>query len=140
MDSSMDIKVTCSECGENLPSEWAHSTVEEKCPKCGSINKLIGLSITESVDFDLHENVKGKLKDRNFNSKKNPRYEFFEGDDLRKNDGKWMKKSRVIDKDNDKYKEVVTDPNSGEVIHENEESLSDHFGHGSAKFKGDNNT
>ncbi|GGC77821.1 hypothetical protein GCM10011382_04710 [Vreelandella lutescens] len=79
------------------------------------------------------------MKDKNFNSKKNPRYEFFEGDDLRKSDGKWMQKSRVIDKSKDKYVEKVIDPETGEVVHLCKEPLSKHFGHGSAKFKTDEN-
>ena len=63
------------------------------------------------------------------------RKDIFAGDDLRKSDNKWMKKERVIDKDNDHYREIVTDPETGEVIHECEEKLSDHFGHGSDKPK-----
>jgi|TARA_B110001450_G_C17324859_1_gene360958 hypothetical protein len=35
----------------------------------------------------------------------------------------------------DEYKEKVTDRETGEVIHHSEEPLSDHFGHGSAKFR-----
>lgn len=82
----------------------------------------------------MNECLVGKVKDKNFSSKKNPRYTFIEGDDLRKRDGKWMKKSRVIDKTTDKYLERVTDPETGEVVHSCEEALSVHFGHGSDKF------
>ena len=46
-----------------------------------------------------------------------------------------MKKSRVIDKYKNEYKEKVTDPDTGEVVHHNEEPLSEHYGHGYAKFK-----
>ena len=129
----------CSDCAESLPSEWAHSSELNKCPKCGSIDQTIEMGITEEVGMELHDNVKGKVKDNNFNSKRNPRYEFVEGDDLRKRDEKWMKKTRILDKYNDKYIEKVTNPETGEVIHENVEPLSEHFGHGSAKFKDDKN-
>jgi len=46
-----------------------------------------------------------------------------------------MKKNRVIDKNNDKYFEQVIDPETGETVHHCEEPLSEHFGHGTAKFK-----
>ena len=48
-----------------------------------------------------------------------------------------MQKERVIDRDKDQYKETVIDPQTGQVIHQNKEPLSEHFGHGSAKFKND---
>jgi hypothetical protein len=67
--------------------------------------------------------------------KKNPRLDQFAGADLRKSDGCWMQKERIIDRDRDYYKEVVIDPNDGAVVHKNEEPLSEHFGRGSAKPK-----
>lgn len=42
---------------------------------------------------------------------------------------------RLIDRGNDRYIEVVTDFESGEVIHRTDEPLSEHRGHGSAKKK-----
>lgn len=46
-----------------------------------------------------------------------------------------MKKERLIDRDNDLYKEIVIDPVTGDVVHKCEEPLSKHFGHGSDKTK-----
>lgn len=131
----MDISVNCSDCGERLPSQWAHEVADLPCPACGSIRKNIHMEIIEDVGVSVHDGMKAKLKDPNQPSKKNPRVEVFAGSDLRKSDGRWMNKERVIDKDRDYYKETVSDPETGEVIHHTEEPLSDHFGHGSAKFK-----
>jgi len=44
-----------------------------------------------------------------------------------------MLKERIIDHANDRYKETVTDPESSEVVHAQEEPLSEHRGHGSDK-------
>jgi hypothetical protein len=49
--------------------------------------------------------------------------------------GKLVLHERVIDRDNDRYFERVTDYETGEVIHLREEPLSEHRGHGSAKKK-----
>jgi hypothetical protein len=49
--------------------------------------------------------------------------------------GKIVHKYRLIDRDNDKYAEKVSDYQSGEIIHQCEEPLTEHFGHGSAKHK-----
>lgn len=48
---------------------------------------------------------------------------------------KIVKKQRFIDHEADIYSETVTDIESGETIHECEEPLSCHKGHGSAKKK-----
>jgi hypothetical protein len=93
------------------------------------------MKIIEDVDVSVHDSVKVKAKDPSLPSKQNPRVEVFAGSDLRKSDGRWMNKERVIDKDRDYYKETVSDPETGKVVHHSEEPLSSHFGHGSAKFK-----
>ena len=43
--------------------------------------------------------------------------------------------SRSMDKENDQYVEIVKDCKTGKVLHECQEKLSEHRGHGSAKFK-----
>ncbi|MEW6313646.1 MAG: hypothetical protein AB1513_06310 [Pseudomonadota bacterium] len=48
---------------------------------------------------------------------------------------KVVHRTRLIDRDNDHYFERVTDHETGEVIHENKEKLSEHQGHGSARPK-----
>ncbi len=57
------------------------------------------------------------------------------GDDFHRETAKWMNLSRVYDREHDLYKEIVTDPITGEVVHECIEPLSEHTGHGSAKHK-----
>lgn len=137
MDDQMTTTVNCAECGVALPAEHASQSSDSPCPECGSVKKNIHLEFAENVGLEIHDSLRGKLKDPSLPSKKNPRVDFFSGDDLRKSDGKWMQKERVLDRDNDHYKEVVVDPETGEVIHHNEVPLSEHFGHGSAKFKKD---
>lgn len=44
-----------------------------------------------------------------------------------------MDKLRRIDRENDRYDEVVADPETGDIIHETHEPLSQHRGHGSAR-------
>ncbi len=46
-----------------------------------------------------------------------------------------MNLERIIDRDNNMYHEVVTNPVTGEVIYECKESLSKHVGHGTARHK-----
>jgi hypothetical protein len=46
---------------------------------------------------------------------------------------KLVHREQIIDRENDLYFEQVTDYESGEVIHEIEEPLSQHLGHGTDK-------
>ena len=48
---------------------------------------------------------------------------------------KWVYKEWIINRRGDHYREVITDPETGEVIHHCDEPLSEHRGHGSAKSK-----
>lgn len=57
------------------------------------------------------------------------------GDDLHKKDGKWMHREIAIDREKNHYKEKVTNPKTGSVVHACEEPLSQHVDHGSAKKK-----
>ena len=55
------------------------------------------------------------------------------GDSFSTRFGRWMRRSRVLDRENNRYTESVVDPKTGETIHHCNEPLSDHQGHGSAK-------
>ena len=65
--------------------------------------------------------------------KKKPSLEGIVGDDLHHDSGKWMYKERVVDREKNKYKEIITDPETGKIVRKCEEPLDKHIGHGSAK-------
>ena len=66
-------------------------------------------------------------------TKERPFYEAKSGAELHRKSGKWMNREMVVDRETDRYLEVVTDPETGEVVHRCEEPLSEHRGHGDAK-------
>lgn len=124
--------IMCKKCGTELDDSY-NKKMNEPCPKCGSTKQDI--TIIENDRLEMHDYIRGKIKDPNLPSREKTRQDFFQGDDRRKKDGKWMTKERSIDKDNDIYKETVVDPETGKIIHSCEEPLSKHRGHGSAKKK-----
>lgn len=117
----------CANCQSKLSNQ------SDACPRCGSTDQIQHLQINEEWGLELHDCLDAKLKDPALKSKDKLRVHVKAGDDLRKSDGKWMKKERLIDRDNDKYKESVIDPSTGEVVHYCEELLSQHIEHGTAK-------
>ncbi|MBN9492557.1 PepSY domain-containing protein [bacterium] len=55
------------------------------------------------------------------------------GDDWSHRLRRFVQRIRILDRDNNRYVEKVVDPETGEVLRDVEEPLSDHRGHGSAK-------
>ena len=49
---------------------------------------------------------------------KKPVYECVSGDDLHRVSGQWNKLTREIDRENNRYSELIVNPETGEVIRE----------------------
>ncbi len=44
--------------------------------------------------------------------------EIISGDEIYNAESRWVLKERIIDRENDNYSELVTDPDTGTIIHE----------------------
>ena len=125
-----EFSVQCGGCNALL-DETTQQSDRQPCPRCGSNLRHINVSVSSEVQ--TKEQVGSKVKDPTMPGKKKIKIEKIVGDDLHRKSGKWYKKMRVIDRENDRYVEEVVDPVTGDVIHRCEEPLSEHYGHGSAK-------
>ena len=121
------MKMICN-CGK-LVGESENIPLEERkpCSSCGSRNRQFFREILVTGEGHVSLGMKasdtsGKIFLKSFN-----------GWDLFRKIGKWMKKEQVFDHRNDLYREIVTDPETGDIIHHCEERLSDHLGHGDDK-------
>jgi len=121
--------VVCNNCKAqfedepNVPSE-----ARKSCPSCGSTSRLFFRPLEGEITPRSKLIYKGRR-----GGKGKPFIFGTIGADLFRKIQKWIHLERVIDRENDYYKEVVRDPSTGEVIHHCEEPLSKHQGHGSAK-------
>ena len=122
--------VQCGNCGRDL-DETPSEPNRTACPNCNSFRRAITISVVDEIQ--IKEQIGMKVKDPTSTTRGKITIEQLCGDDLHRKSGKWYKKVRVIDRENNRYLETVTDPETGEVIHHCEEPLSDHFGHGTAK-------
>lgn len=123
--------VSCGNCGLTL-QEDPNDPVDEcvPCPRCGSTYRTFHVSIHDTISFKEKLSMKGRHAKGG-----KPFIEQVHGADLHRKSGKWMNLKRIIDRENDHYHEVVTDPETGEVIHECKEPLTEHKGHGTTKSK-----
>jgi hypothetical protein len=84
---------------------------------------------TDNVALSVYQKTHVKRR----GSTGSPYREETSGDDLWRKTGQWMHLTRTIDRATNLYSEQVVDPRTGEVVHQCEEPLSAHSGHGSAK-------
>jgi hypothetical protein len=117
-------EMTTTNCGKcNTPPE-----ARKPCPHCGSTSRAFSVTLESKVEF--HSSLSYKAKR---GGKGKPFIEGIRGESLFRKLKRWMRLERVIDREHDHYKEVVTDPETGEEIHRCEEPLSQHTGHGDDK-------
>jgi hypothetical protein len=123
------IAIFCRDCKAQL-EENPHSPTTERhpCPRCGSLAQLVDMHMSSEV----HVRTQIKTKARRGGRGK-PFFEETMGADLFRKTGRWMRLHRIIDRAKDRYHERVTDPSTGEVVHECDERLSSHTGHCSGK-------
>ena len=120
----------CAKCGNAVESDYDVVQDRQPCQNCGSIIRKYKVTISEDINMRDGYGIKGKRP-----GKRKPFIEEVSTPDYSYSKEKNVHKHRIIDRDNDKYFEKITDYQSKEIIHYCEEPLSQHFGHGSAKFK-----
>lgn len=126
--------VVCGDCGASLAGEDAsNGDASGTCRACGSDRQLVRLIFNDVVTRP-RDWIQGKVRDGSRRSKEKIRKEFFYGSQERKSVGDFIYKEREIDRDADRYRELVREED-GKVIREVDHPLSSHTGHGSDKFK-----
>ena len=123
----------CLNCKLRLPGEWLTEASTSPCPACGSVTRDIRVSIAEHFPVMPTMGLRAQLRDPSLPHKKKLRHDQFLGIEARHDTGGLVHKTRVIDKHQNFYKEKVVDLESGEILVDKEEKLSQHQGHGSAK-------
>lgn len=120
----------CTDCGAAIDIVADNLQSRTQCNVCGSTRRTYTVDITEKITA-----IDGyALKAKRIGQKKS----YIEDrslPDYSRSREKHVRLERIIDRDNDRYFEKVTDYQTGEIIHHCEEPLSQHQGHGSAKYK-----
>lgn len=122
-------RTECSECGVEIDPTKDTETFRVPCPACGGQKRTMHGSVSEALSARDGIGVKAKRP-----NEKRPYIEDRSMPSYSYSREKLVHREMVIDRDNDNYYEKVTDYETGEIIHENQESLSAHQNHGSAKI------
>jgi hypothetical protein len=125
---------SCANCKNELPDDLPGQT-RAPCPNCGSIARTYLDSLTDGIA--AHDGHRAKAKRPSLPSAKKLRFDTYSGVEHSHKFGKLVRVHRTIDKDNDRYMEKVIDMQTGEILHECDEPLSQHTNHGTAKPRGE---
>ncbi len=120
----------CLGCRQLL-EEAVNGGDHQPCPSCGDLGREIAVVHTEGLE--IHDGYSLRKEDPSRSRKKRVRMESFSKLEVFHREGRLVRKERLIDRDADRYREMVVDPVTGEVIHHTDEPLSNHRGHGSAR-------
>ena len=110
---------------ENL---WKKASMTDEKDNSGNINVCPPTGTLKVTTF----NAGIQQRQRNPN-KANFGIEKKFGQDWSESLGRFVDYERIIDRQNDRYYERIVDPETGEVLREIDEPLSEHIGRGSAK-------
>ena len=148
--------VWCSKCGHEFPhqpGEPASSDSHGKpCPRCGHTLKTYGVvhnatakgtaSMSKTVGKNLSATAKGRAgvraKARSGEAGKpggKPWLTTMSEPSWSRDRQKWLHREKTENRQDNRYTEVVKDPDTGEIVYEVDEPLTDHRGHGSARQK-----
>src|SRR5215831_19935015 len=113
----------CQNCTHVFEINIPEST-RRPCPQCSFTTRAISADVTLDTKSALYLGLKHKR------GAGKPIFESLHRPEPWRRAGKQVERLRIIDKENNHYKEVVTDPATGEIVHLCEEPLSLHTGHG----------
>ena len=118
----------CDNCGATIVAD--RGSPKEPCPGCGSMIRIYHETLRDSLMFLEHTRIRGRHAGGG-----RPFFDDRSGASYYKKDGVWHHLTRQIDRENDRYVEIIKILATGEVIKHVDERLSDHIGHGSDKPK-----
>ncbi len=127
--------VACGHCEKILDESSAIPEDQRApCPDCRSISRKVHKGIADSLT--VRDGIRGKARSGEagkpggkpwLTTMSEPSWSY--------SAEKWVHREKTENRREDRYTEVVKDPDTGEIIHEVDEPLSEHRGHGSAKKK-----
>lgn len=119
------LSISCGDCYAPIPQpRWYQSKRRKPCKICGSTKRAYGKGLDAKVP------IYSKLTFKARHPGRRPFAEGFVGDSLHRLTGVWSRVERIFWRDDDWYREHISDRKSGRVIRHVEHRLSEHKGHG----------
>ncbi len=124
--------VWCSNCGYEFSSE----PQGESCPKRGHPHRTRGIVLSTTAKGRAGIRAKARSGEAGKPGGK-PWLKTMSEPSWSHDRQKWLHREKTENRRDNRYTEVVKDPDTGEIVHEVDEPLTDHRGHESAQRKQD---
>ena len=122
--------VLCGQCETAVA--YAEREPRIPCAVCGSTARKFGVIVAETIQ--ARSSLAMKAKHDAATGKHKWYLEQFEGWSLHRDSGQYRKVSQIVDRENDRYRKLVTDED-GRVVRDVDEALTAHRGRGDAKHE-----
>ena len=130
----MATTVVCTDCSTEISTANDTNSYRTPCNQCG------GQKRTNQALLDCSQDVRAGLRLVGYVRSKTKWFlKLMSEPSFTRSLGQWSHRSKIENKRADEYVELVTNPETGEVLYECREPLSQHRGHGSAKKSNDSN-
>ena len=110
----------CSVCG--IPILEPTVVPRVPCPKCGATARTTRVSLAAECRAEAHLKVHSKHREGGTKVVR----EVTSGDDYHRKSGRWTYMYRLIDRAHNWYEERFLDRESGKIIHQRAEPLTEH--------------
>ena len=109
--------IYCGRCKTELDENFDSGVHRTPCPKCGSTSRTFVEQLSVSAKMSVGMRVKHRR------GPGEPIWESRNEPSFSKKSGKMSRREMTIDRESDLYEELVTDPETGKIIHQCKEPL-----------------
>jgi hypothetical protein len=113
---------TCSGCGAPIDGVDGPDGEHATCSRCGDRRRTAHYSVVLSAKAEVYLKVRHKSPGH----MRKPHREVIQGDEFFRRTGRWSTIYRLFDRVNDWYEEVIWDRETGAIIYQKAEPLSEH--------------
>ncbi len=108
--------VACGQCGEALDEPTnLDPTQRQPCPACGAKSRKRSVTLAGEMPSP-HSSLKARGRHADANGRRKWFIETFTGADWSHALQRFVRKIRILDRDNNRYVEKVVDPETGEIL------------------------
>ena len=124
----MEFKVDCPDCGNGYCVHDGRQSGYARCPNCDSTTRhFIGV-VEEQIEITCVLDSRRQVRDPNLSKTQAKRrgVDIKSGYDWWRNGGKFVYRYQEVNHETGRYRKLVIDPETGEVIRHCDEPLSEH--------------
>jgi len=123
----------CRDCATEIDEASELNAERQPCPSCGSKRRVYEEFMLSTVTIGTQLRTKGYTKEKS--RTKGLKFETVDGDSFSTSLKRFVKVNQLVDHEAHRYKKLVVDTLTGDVLRDVDKPLSEHQNRGTAKIK-----